>query len=208
MPIFRFESRIVLFVHIPKTGGTSVEKMLKDAGGIEALRYSEPVAGLPCTPQHFHADIITRLLPEKFCDLAFTIVRNPYDRLVSEFKMRVLEARRDLAFDAWVERAFGRYSRNPFANDNHIRPQSEFLLDRVEVFRFEDQPLLRIAERLATLDIPPVSDHPWERRSAATMLTLSPATAARIREFYAVDFERLGYRPDDYGSSLKPAEGV
>ena len=208
MPIFRFENRILLFVHIPKTGGTSVETMLKDAGGVEALRRSAQVPGLPCTPQHFHAEIIGQLVPVSFYDYAFTIVRNPFDRLVSEFKMRVLDAGRDLSFDAWVDRILARYSKNPFANDNHVRPQTEFLFDNVQIFRFEDRPLPQIADRLSSLGIRMAASIPWERRGATVELTLSPRTADHIREFYAADFSRLAYRMDDYGPSLALADGI
>jgi hypothetical protein len=205
MPIFRFQSRILLFVHIPKTGGTSVEKMLKDAGGIEAMRNSEQIPNLPCTPQHFHAEIVERLIPDAFYDFAFTIVRNPYDRLVSEFKMRVVAAGRDLSFDAWVDRTLVRYSRNRFANDNHIRPQTEYLFGNVQIYRFEDNPLSRVADQLRTFGIQAPPDMPWERRGAAASFALSARTISLIRELYAKDFERLGYRQDDYGPSLEPS---
>ena len=208
MPIFRFENRILLFVHIPKTGGTSVEKMLKDAGGIKAMRSSAQIAGLPCTPQHFHAEITDQLVPESFYDYAFTIVRNPFDRLMSEFKMRVLENRRDVSFNIWIDRILTRYSRNPFANDNHIRPQTEFVFDSVQIFRFEDKPLLHIFDRLQALGIGSATSIPWERRGATAELTLSSRTADRIREFYAADFEAFGYRIDDYGPSLALDDSV
>src|SRR5438045_277709 len=110
MPIFRFGDKILLFIHIPKTGGTSVEAMLKAGGGVEAMRHNAQITGLLCTPQHFHAEILSRLVPEGFSDFTFTIVRNPFDRLVSEFKMRVQGAGRDVTFDDWVDRVLTRYS--------------------------------------------------------------------------------------------------
>lgn len=203
MPLFRFGGRILLFVHIPKTGGTSVEAMLKTCGGVEALRHSALIPDLPCTPQHFHAAILTKLVPPALYDFGFTIVRNPYDRLASEYKMRVLEREKAISFDAWVERMFARYARDPFVRDNHIRPQSEFLFDGLELFRFEDGAVQRIRDRLDRLGLVNAADVPWERRSATQSISMSPETAHRIAIFYAVDFERLGYDIGDFGPSLQ-----
>jgi len=191
MPLFRFAEKLVLFVHIPK-----------EAGGIEAMRHSAQVPSLPCTPQHFHADILARLIPPAFYDGAFTIIRNPYDRLASEYKMRVLAAGREIGFDAWVARTFERYGKNPFVNDNHIRPQSEFLLEGLSIFRFEQTPMPAIRDwlRQRGIELPAVTA--WERRGADAPIRLSRATAAQVAAFYAADFQRLGYDVDHLGPSL------
>jgi len=206
MPLFRFGGKILLFVHIPKTGGTSVEAMLKACGGVEALRYSAMIPELPCTPQHFHAAILTKLIPPALYDFGFTIIRNPFDRLASEYKMRVLKQGKPIGFDAWVERMFARYARDPFVGDNHIRPQSEFLFEGLELFRFEDNAIQGIRDRLEALGLMSAADVPWERRSAARSMSMSSETARRIAMFYAADFERLGYHVDDPGLSLTIAE--
>ena len=97
MPLYRFHNRLVLFVHIPKTGGTSVEHYLRELGQ-SAFVHGRKIPGLSMTPQHFHARIYQRILPPSFYDYAFCIVRNPLDRLVSEFKMR-----RDADFNDLLE---------------------------------------------------------------------------------------------------------
>ena len=203
MPIFRFRDKILLFIHIPKTGGTSVEKVLSDAGGVEALRDSVLIPGMPCTPQHFHAAILESLLPRGLCDFAFTIVRNPFDRLASEYKMRVLGPDRAIGFDDWFEVVLRRHARNPFVNDNHIRPQHEFLIDGADILRFEQSPMTALRYRLAQMGIDCPAEFPWERRSAHAEVLIRGDTAERIRTFYAEDFVRLGYRVDDLGGSLK-----
>jgi hypothetical protein len=202
MPLFRFGDRIVLFVHIPKTAGTSIEKMLSAAGGIEAMRYGAQIPSLPCTPQHFHAEIITRLFPPAFYDAAFTIVRNPYARIASEYKMRVLAAGRNLGFDDWVARVFERYQRNMYVSDNHIRPQSEFLIEPLTIFRFEQLPMTAVRHWLAAIGIDLPTEIVWERRGEERQIVISRATAARIAGFYAADFEQFAYSIDDFGPSL------
>ena len=55
------------------------------------------------TPQHFHANIYQKIIPEGFYDYSFCIVRNPFDRLVSEYAMRDTD---DYSFDDWVKFIF------------------------------------------------------------------------------------------------------
>lgn len=198
MPLFRFGARLVLFVHIPKTGGTSIETMLKSMGGIEAMRLSKAMPSLPCTPQHFHAELLEPLFPQGFADFSFVIVRSPFDRLMSEYRMRVLGRGRDEAFDDWVERSFARHARDPFASDNHFRPQHEFIFPGVKVYRYEDDPFARIAADLAGLGLLQLPSIPWERRSPAADVTMSEATAERVRSFYAEDFARFGYPATEF----------
>lgn len=193
MPLFRFGARLVLFVHIPKTGGTSIEAMLKAMGGIEAMRHPATIPGLPCTPQHFHAELLEPLFPPGFADFSFAVVRNPFRRLASEYRMKVLGRGKDMGFDDWVERLFDRYAKNSFASDNHVRPQHEFIFRDVKVYRYEDEPFARIADDLAALGLPRPSSIPWERRSPASPISMSVATTDRIRSFYAEDFARFGY---------------
>jgi hypothetical protein len=84
MPLYRINGKIILFIHIPKTGGTSIERALQEEGP-EALFNSNRIAGLQCPPQHFHGDILSNIIGDGFIDYAFCVVRNPIDRIVSEF---------------------------------------------------------------------------------------------------------------------------
>jgi hypothetical protein len=203
MPLYRFKSKLVFFVHIPKTGGTSVMKMLAEMGGHEALRRPVPNPALPCTPQHFHAAILRDLIPENFADLAFTVVRNPYDRLASEYRMKVTGPGRDVGFDQWVERTFRRYEKNPFVADNHIRPQNEFLLPGVRQYRFEQGSFAAIISDLAEIGIVPPEEVPWERSFPRADIPMTRKTADAISNFYQLDFQHLGYSPSDFGITLK-----
>ena len=54
MPLCRILDRLVLFVHIPKAGGTSIERFLAASGQI-ALLHGRKIRGMNMTPQHIHA---------------------------------------------------------------------------------------------------------------------------------------------------------
>ena len=76
-----------IFIHIPKTGGVSVEDMASKAGHVTGA----------CLVHSFGDDAVPYALakgylmepyhtpPARFVPYSFTVVRNPYARMVSEF---------------------------------------------------------------------------------------------------------------------------
>src|SRR5689334_15820095 len=84
--------RQVVFIHVPKTGGTSIERLL----GLErpeCLWSPSPMAGLaPAdrTPQHFTWRELRPHLPPGLAasGFKFAFVRNPWDRFLSEYAWR------------------------------------------------------------------------------------------------------------------------
>jgi hypothetical protein len=198
MPIFKINDANILFMHVPKAGGTSVERWLS---AYSPVRFHLPlnIYGFPCVPQHFHAELVNALFLEEFFDYAFTVVRNPYSRMLSEYNYRLTRRRRRQrilpppSFERWVGKVLRRYRTNPYVYSNHIRPQVEFLVEGIEVFRLEsDLPALQ--ERLlAVCGLTDAPDFPFANRSTARESTISPAAAQKIYEFYQHDFERFGY---------------
>ena len=72
-----------IFIHIPKTGGTTIEHFLKD-NGINQLEYIGVVNNR--SMQHYKASELKLRIPQYFNNYyKFSIVRNPYDRLLSEY---------------------------------------------------------------------------------------------------------------------------
>lgn len=62
-----------IFIHIPKCGGTSVERFLQDFG-------------FSCE-SHWHKTHSSFLINKKYKDYyTFSFVRNPFDKIVSEYK--------------------------------------------------------------------------------------------------------------------------
>lgn len=194
MPLYRIDQHLLFFVHIPKTGGTSIEQALEALGTV-ALRKKAKDTSAPA--QHFHAEIYRTLVPAAFYDCGFTVCRNPYARLISEYRYQDShEKTKGRGFDDWVTRAFSTYEKNPYVHHNHIRPQIEFLDPSVEVFRFENGLLPALSSALSRIGKPAPSALPHEKKFEKSPIFVKAATVKKIQAFYAEDFSALQYSMD------------
>lgn len=201
MPLFIINDKVVFFTHIPKTGGSSVEAAIRSLGARQALLKSSSGGFMKCTPQHIHAEIIEVMFTENFFDLNFTVCRNPVDRLVSEYKMRMSNREKKIPFEKFIDNAFARYEQNPFFHDNHIRPQHQFLTRNTKVFKFEDGLKPALDTLCETVGVPPISDIPHTRKGASDPVNIPRRTLDKIKDFYEKDFATFGYEmPEPVGT--------
>lgn len=211
-PHFKF-----LFVHIPKTGGTSLRAALKP------LLYQDPWYYLMWYPQRLshwtghrtvtkfprHAKIIAarEMIPhEIFTGLyKFSVVRNPWDMQVSSFHH--LHKEHPEAVEGLSGfRDFVRYKLDPDRPPNpHLdvsgTPQMEFLCDMHgnllvdDVVRFESlhEDYERVVQRIG-LKRPPKLPHKRKGSRKADYRTYyDDETAALVADWYAPDLKAFGY---------------
>lgn len=211
MPVLTVGSKRILYIHVPKTGGTSVEDLLRSYGGRVSAYY--PSRGvLPCTPQHFHRDLLLQIFGsptvdkgiEHDFDFIFMTVRHPISRLLSEYRYqrsatlsrKLNPVARLLSFDLWCRYVLRRASRDPLYKDNHFRPQVDFAVWDPAVFRIEDG-LDGIREKLDSLvgakGTWPAKPHKVSTSNAGSEGKLHPGTRALIHTYYASDFENFNY---------------
>lgn len=198
MPLIRYRDKLVLFVHIPKTGGTSVEDAMKQAGATVALRYGSRFRGfMKATFQHLDAEISTSVFPPGFYDYAFGISRHPVPRLVSEFYYRRKRGDKPRSFDTWVNHVLDVHGRNPYAMDNHIRPQVDFVIPDMALFKIEDGLMPALQAAADHLGLPPIKTALHNNRThQKAPVTWTAQTRDRVLSFYAADFARFGYDPE------------
>lgn len=127
-----------------------------------ALYSRERVEWSKSTPQHIEYATHHVLIPDGFADQCFAILRDPFDRLLSEYRYRALRRNhaKDLpdhigpddkltvefdwetefhgTFDQWVRKIFADQASDPYLCDNHVRPQADFVGSKAKVFLFED----------------------------------------------------------------------
>ncbi|GAA3607682.1 hypothetical protein GCM10022199_09330 [Marihabitans asiaticum] len=207
MPVFRQGERKFLYIHIPKTGGSSIERAFTDAG--MDMEYQDGRVSATswntvrrCTPQHMHRDQLEAIFKIHKFDGIFTVVRDPMARLRSEYLWRHRDQDFEIdgaSVEQWAEKAFAAYPRHPFMFDNHIRPQVDFLVDGVSVFRFEDgleQMATTLNERwdlgLAPT-LPRVREGTSATRYASKDVEVTDGLERLVSDFYREDYERFGY---------------
>lgn len=201
MPLLSFQNHEILFIHIPKTGGTSVENFFLENGFRMRLFARRHNPCLKVNPQHLTSSEVHYLLGDGF-DYEFAVIRDPFDRIESEFfytnKMR---ARRQLpnlpeeSFSQWVLDSLEEAGGRPYFRDGHFRPQAQFVSAATNVFRYEDG-LTRAVERVfEETNIPMDGTLPMHNKSDRRPLSWTSEALDMVREFYAEDFLCFGY-PD------------
>jgi len=209
MPFLEFENRKILFVHIPKTGGTSVEEWMKSIAPLRLFTIGIPKCA-KTTAQHFTIDDISHIFGSDFFDYKFAIIRNPFARIESEYKMQhsmALAKMRDRknvgfpVFQNWLESALNLAQTDPFAHDSHIRPQWEFIDPSVKIFRFEAGLKEIVAEICEDTGLP-LPDHLPHLMGSSRFdgeIIWDENSLNRVRTFYMRDFQIFGYRDTHSG---------
>lgn len=198
MPLYRINGVHVMFIHVPKTGGTSISDELRRIGE-ERLSTQLQASKGTLTPNHLIGkDLETLYFPEAI-DYSFMIVRHPIARLVSEYRYQRrhfgihLSRFRSFGFHWWLKYALYRYKQNPYWRGNHFKPQHEFECFGARAFRIEDG-LAQIMTALA--EVTKLQLDPQVRqlnKSPARDVHISSNDVDRIASLYREDFDRYGY---------------
>lgn len=204
MPLYlKNNCQPILFLHIPKTGGSTIESWLNTECGYSQLLFStDPLDGMTCTPQHLGIKAVSGLVGDHFsleASYVFAVVRNPFDRLISEFFYRVglkqirLGPTPEKYFSNWVNDSLSQASKKPHILDNHLRPQCYFVSDDVHVFKFETG-IKSILETVAKANNQARPDVIASKKiSIKKNVIWSKSAIRRVQEFYKQDFNQFGY---------------
>jgi hypothetical protein len=208
MPLIHHLGRTVLYLHVPKTGGGTIEAWLRSVAPLRFHSVGVPAA-LRCTPQHLRMSDFRDLFGDEYFDHVFMTVRNPYARVASEYRMHAALSGQGFwkawpTFSHWLETHLHLAAAEPFALDNHLRPQWHFLGSGVEVLRFESGLPAILARMAEVIGAPPPAapEHVHKTTGAGVAVAFDRIDRLRIQEFYARDFEIFGYDPNDPGETV------
>ena len=182
------DGRSLAFVHINKTGGTSIAKALD----------LQPKCHLTVS------EMQARLSAERWLRaLKFAFVRNPWDRAVSHYEYRVQTNQtslggRPLTFDQWLRRVYVERDPQFYDQPKMFQPQSEWLKDASGkmavdfVGRFEDfgRQFALLTERLG---IEARLPHLNGTRRDNYQRYYSPELVQIVADQFSEDIERFGY---------------
>ena len=134
----------LLFIHIPKCGGSSIVDTFKLNGYSSELemRGKPPQSFYIASPQHQSIDALRNMINFDKITKIFAIVRNPYERIKSEYNWAFKDLPtndRPLASE-WIIKSLNMAASDASYSDNHFRPMIEFLDNNREalIFKLED----------------------------------------------------------------------
>ena len=199
MPVFAINGKSVLFIHVPKTGGTTVEKVLSQHGpmslhsngGCFRDQFRGGWLSKPIPLQHLHGALLRRLVhPDQF-DLVFMIVRDPVDRMISEYRHARQMGRPEalLPFSTWLRICLTLARSDLAFRNNHFRSQAHYHIDGARVLHYEDGLLSCLHEICGAIGVAEPDTLPHERRSEAYAAEPSPRDLELIQRAFAADYE-------------------
>lgn len=215
MPVFSRGDKTIFFIHIPKSGGSSIERIGREFGWSESFSVRgkplKDVAYYKATLQHLHADLLCRLFNLEEFDSIFTVVRNPFSRLKSEYYWQLSQGITKLDVEPWIYDSFNKYKDNHFIHDNHIRPQVAFLpkCNKLKIFKLEEDGVKK-AKELFIKQSPGNSGFNFVSKVIFSILTKNKKEKYSVKnskveekfqkhyddivKFYKEDYEKLSYQ--------------
>jgi hypothetical protein len=200
------------FIHIPKTAGSSMQRVLKKYMNIDPNDLGEhelPISRSHIPPSMYDIDLTKHTF--------FCIVRNPFDRIISDFKFWLISRNnlsKSLKADinkALLSSEYSNENLNYFVSqcmacytpaflDGHVTPMHTFVykngnqfVDHVLRFESLNEDMNKLITSL-TLPIPLNTMKTCHMNSTKSVkLTLNETSIKKIQRFYRLDFALFKY---------------
>jgi hypothetical protein len=198
VPIFDIAGKRILFIQVPKTGGTSVSAALAKLG---TKKFDERLTSdkHKISERHAHRDQIENEILDMKFDFTFMVTRHPVDRMISEYRYQCrkpgLHRSRIMGFGLWLRYSLARVRKQRGYRDNHFRPQAEFPIHGCQIFKYEDGLEVAIESLNRQLDLAVRLPSTRMNVSPSFDLNVRSADISRITSFYKSDFETYKYDP-------------
>ena len=196
-PLRKGESGTFIFIHINKTGGTSIAKVI----------------GLPKNNHFSVEEVMSKIGEEEFNKAyVFCVVRNPWDKVVSHYKFRVKTNQTNMgdnhiSFKEWVKQTYGA-NKNPFYYDKPrmFAPQSDWIKDNNGIIRVSNiirfESLSNNFESIAkSIGVKKKLPHLNATKKDSYTEYYDKETIEIVRNWFKEDIERFNYSFDKTSSS-------
>ena len=199
----------IIFIHIPRTAGTSVETLLQIPFNLNNLHGIHNNKAL----QHLTATQIKNTIPKNLFDNSwiFSIIRHPYSRMVSEFYWRPKlqlsispQLKNNTNFIFFLRKVLKIVENKQYQHTlfhDHFIPLYEFLtidnkLIPNYILRFEnlhlDIPILKKKLNI-NIDLPKLEKTIYSKKYTKSILT--PRAKLIIQQIYKKDFKYFQFKP-------------
>lgn len=203
----------IIFIHIPKTGGTSVARLLGGHGiMLQGEKNYESVYF-----KHALASDVRRMMGDQFdCYQRLTIVRNPWDWVVSNYEFNrglhrpftagtryrvsgmVPDRFKDQSFDDWLH--WWTEELQPSQHRLISAENGQLLVNKVYRFEQIEKCLQDIRRRVygwALKPLPHAMRLKGKRKRKHYAEYYNAGTIKLVEKYFAVDIERFGYSYGD-----------
>lgn len=186
------------FIHIPKTGGSSIEVIfdLQHEENLFVPRFTHQIERCMFAPQHFPHSVVNTFKPECKDYFSFTIVRNPYTRIISEyfyinknFEGRNARNFNEGDFNDWLDKSLIKFDMD------HKLPQVSFLdvpVDMVLKLENLNQDWLKLNKHLRT-NLQLIHDNSSSINKQDIVHSLNKNTKLKIFNIFKEDFNKFNY---------------
>lgn len=148
MPILRVSNKNVLFAHVPKCAGSSIEDTLIRNGFSLSfldrthLWHRDKKKCVTSSPQHFLATDLDLLFEPGFFDYKFAVVRDPVNRFLSAFNHNRRAIGNHVSINSFINKLEDHnINSNDYYGrrlDNHFVPAKRFIPNGAKIFYLED----------------------------------------------------------------------
>ena len=179
----------LIFIHIPKTGGTSITEVC--AKRKIPWKYPDDNSVDKCGCRVHHLPPTSKI--KEYGKPIFAVVRNPYTRAISEYKYKNKKTSVS-GLNLYIEKCLSDSSKNQYAHGCHWMPQYLYTkyCDHILYFENLDQ---EFSDLMTKYDL----DYKLPKRnvSKGVKLTISDISFKNIKSiniFFKQDFEQFKYR--------------
>jgi hypothetical protein len=185
------------FIHITRTGGTSIEQTGLDSKlfwgryDISYRPFDEPFT------------LKTHALKNNY--EWFTVVRNPYTRILSEYNylkiiLRIKNADDPIIFNTYLEKWLNIIKKSGKVHGNHLIPQYKYIDTKylINVLKFEnlEEDFNNLMSKYKYSII--LNKHVSKFNSVLSVNDIISSNIILIKSLYKKDFEQFGYAEDYY----------
>lgn len=200
---FKSEKKELFFIHIPKNAGTTIENTVEKYNILWGKKYFKN-KDVKLKSNILKKNSLWHIPPKYFLDnsyknkILFSVVRNPYERIISECKwISKSKNKKCNNINDFIMKKLEEYKKNKFSSDNHLIPQSEFIYGNPqcnEILRFENlnEDFEKLMKKYNYPKIKLLHHNKSEDRNI-TIRNLNKKSIDLINEVYKEDFKNFGY---------------